>query len=240
MKRLAFAFLLSTVATGAIAADTVVYEEPAPVAVEFFSWTGGYVGLQAGYAWGRENDNQSDVPIGSSVNSSFASADRFDVDGFVGGGYAGYNWQSDKFVFGVEGDLDYANVEGGANFDYFGVLVGRLDFQSDWQGSLRLRVGYAMDTWLLYATGGLAAGRAELTASGTVRTEPITTSDSNTHVGWTVGGGIEKAFTPNWIGRFEVRYTDFGSKTYDLGLFGDNVDADWTQTAVKVGIGYKF
>ena len=50
MKRLAYAFLLSSVATGAFAADAVVYEEPAPVEVTFFSWTGGYVGLHAGYA----------------------------------------------------------------------------------------------------------------------------------------------------------------------------------------------
>jgi outer membrane immunogenic protein len=62
--------------------------------------------------------------------------------------------------------------------------------------------------------------------------------DSNTHVGWTIGIGAEYAFTPNWIARAEVRYTDFGSKTYDL-LEGP-VDSSWDQTAVTVGLSYKF
>ena len=93
-----------------------------------------------------------------------------------------------------------------------------------------------MDTWLLYATGGVAFGHAELEASNL----GVRESDENTHVGWTIGGGVEKAFTPNWIGRFEVRYTDFGSEDYDLGTLGDNVEADWHQTAVLLGVSYKF
>lgn len=234
MKKLAYALLLSTIASGAFAADAVVYEEPAPVEVTFFSWTGGYVGLHAGYAWGRENDNQSDPFI-----IIDGAADRFDVDGFVGGLHAGYNWQSGMWVFGVEGDIDYSDVNGSSGFGYDGI-DGRLGLDSDWQGSLRLRAGYAIDSWLLYATGGVAIGHAELSASGDSVAGPFSTSDEQTHVGWTVGAGVEKAFTPNWIGRLEVRYTDFGSESYDLGIAGDDIDADWNQTAVNVGISYKF
>lgn len=231
MKRLAFAFLLSSVATGAFAADAVVYEEAAPVEVSFFSWTGGYVGLHAGYAWGRENDNQSDF-----FEVAPEPADRFDVDGFIGGLHAGYNWQSGVWVFGAEGDIDYADITGGSDFLYDDDIPGRLDFKSDWQGSLRLRAGYAMDTWLFYATGGVSIGRAEVTARG----DDIRFSDENTHVGWNIGAGIEKAFTPNWIGRLEVRYTDFGKEGYNLGELGGDVDVDWNQTAVTAGISYKF
>ncbi len=231
MKRLAFAFLLSSVATGAFAADAVVYE-PAPVEVQFFSWTGGYVGLHAGYAWGRENDDLSEFIITVTDNI----ADRFDVDGFIGGAHAGYNWQSGNFVYGVEGDIDYADITGGDDFDYFRQQNGHLGFESDWQGSLRLRAGYAMDTWLLYATGGVSFGHAEVTASDAM----VSFSDDNTHVGWNIGAGVEKAFTPNWVGRLEVRYTDFGKEGYDLGDFGDDVDVDWNQTAVTAGISYKF
>jgi outer membrane immunogenic protein len=212
----------------ALAADAVVED----VVVEpIFIWTGGYVGLHAGYAWGRENDNLSEFE----PPASELVADEFDVDGFLGGIHAGYNWQSGSFVYGVEGDLDYADIEGGADFD-FGGDPGHLSLESDWQASLRLRAGYAVDTWLLYATGGVAFGHAELegTAPG------ISESDDNTHVGWTLGAGVEKAFTPNWIGRLEVRYSDFGSEEYDLGVFGDSVEADWHQTAVTVGVSYKF
>lgn len=237
MKRVAVAFLASTFATGAMAADAVVYEEPAPVEVTFFSWTGGYVGLHAGYAWGQENDDLGEfIEPAEVVTEDVATADEFDVDGFIGGAHAGYNWQSGNYVFGVEGDLDYANIEGGSDFDFFGD-PGRLDFESDWQGSLRARLGYAMDTWLFYATGGVAFGHAELSASAL----DLSASDENTHIGWTAGVGVEKAFTPNWIGRLEVRYTDFGSEEYNLGPdFGENVEADWNQTAVTAGISYKF
>jgi outer membrane immunogenic protein len=245
MKRLSFALLFSTAATGAFAADAVVYE-PAPVDIApVFIWTGGYVGLHAGYAWGRENDNQSvSFPPGGGGSGGGANilfADRFDVDGFIGGAHAGYNWQTGQWVFGVEADIDYADVSGGSDFIYYGGgVTGRLNFESDWQASLRLRAGYAVDTWLFYATGGVAVGHAELSASGFSFGSRPSTSDDNTHTGWTVGAGVEKAFTPNWIGRTEVRYTDFGKEGYNLGALGNNVDVDWHQTAVMAGISYKF
>lgn len=209
----------------ALAADAVV--EEVVVETPIFVWTGGYVGLHAGWAWGRENDNLSEFV------EEPPAADEFDVDGFIGGIHAGYNWQSGSFVYGVEGDFDYADIDGDADF---GGGAGNLSLESDWQGSLRLRAGYAVDTWLLYATGGVAFGHAELEATDGIDT----VSDDNTHVGWTLGAGVEKAFTPNWIGRLEVRYTDFGSEEYNLGVFGDNVDADWNQTAVLLGVSYKF
>ncbi len=210
----------------ALAADAVVEEAAvAPV----FIWTGGYVGLHAGWAWGQENDNLSEV-------LAEAEADEFDVEGFIGGIHAGYNWQSGSFVYGVEGDIDYADINGDAQFGRR--LAGNLSLDSDWQGSLRLRAGYAIDTWLLYATGGVAFGHAELEVS--YSDIPVAGSDDNTHVGWTIGGGVEKAFTPNWIGRLEVRYTDFGSEDYELSNAGDSVEANWNQTAVTVGLSYKF
>jgi hypothetical protein len=95
-----------------MASDAVVYEETVPVEVSSLGWTGGYVGLHAGYAWGRETDNRCDffelVPLLDVVG------DRFDVDGFVGGAHVGYNWQSDNFVYGVEGDIDFADITGGS------------------------------------------------------------------------------------------------------------------------------
>jgi outer membrane immunogenic protein len=231
---LASSFLLAA-SGAALAADAVVYEAPAPVEVAFFSWTGGYVGLHAGYAWGRENDNQSDFFPDEETD---ILADRFDVDGFIGGAHAGYNWQSGNFVYGVEGDIDYADITGGSDFLYDDTFEGRLGFESDWQGSLRLRAGYAVDTWLLYATGGVSFGHAEVTANGDFDLGSF--SDDNTHIGWNIGAGVEKAFTPNWVGRMEVRYTDFGSESYDLGELGGDTDVDWNQTAVTAGISYKF
>jgi outer membrane immunogenic protein len=211
-------------------------EAPPPV----FNWTGFYAGVHAGYAWGGQDDNQSNLfedPV---------PADSFDVDGFLGGVHGGYNWQVDQMVFGIEGDIDYTNIKGSEgyagyvpNFGY-DYVEGSLELKSNWQASLRLRAGYAVDNFLLYATGGVAFADGKMTSSGYNYDDGAgySSDDSNTHVGWTIGIGAEYAFTPNWIARAEVRYTDFGSKTYDL-LEGP-VDSSWDQTAVTVGLSYKF
>lgn len=211
------------------------YVEPPPPP---FSWTGFYAGVHAGYAWGDQDDNQSNL-----FTTAPLPADSFDVDGFVGGVHGGYNWQMDQFVFGVEGDIDYTNIKGSEGYAGFvpdlGDVVGQLELESNWQASLRLRAGYAVDNFLLYATGGVAFADGKLTSSGFDGNDVYYSSDdSNTHVGWTIGVGAEYAFSPNWIARAEVRYTDFGSKTYEL-LEGP-VDSSWDQTSVTVGLSYKF
>jgi outer membrane immunogenic protein len=238
MKKLLLALMLSTSPVVAYAADMVSESVPEALPIEPLLWSGAYLGLHAGYAWGRENDNQSDLFDSTDFGTA---ADRFDLDGFIGGAHAGYNWQSGQWVFGVEGDIDYADLSGGADFSYrIRATQGRLSFESDWQASLRLRAGYAVDTWLFYATGGAALGHGELHAQGSSFNGPFSVSGDNTHTGWTVGAGVEKAFTPNWIGRFEVRHTDFGKESYDLGPAGNDIDVDWNQTAINIGLSYKF
>ena len=136
---------------------------------------------------------------------------------------------ADSFVLGVEGDIDYTNLEGSHRFT-IPAPSGVLSFKTEWQGSARLRAGYAIDNFLLYATGGLAFAQGKLTSRGV--------DDSNTHFGWTVGVGAEYAFTQNWIGRAEVRYSDFQKKSYDTP--DGRVKAGWNQTTATVGISYKF
>ena len=166
----------------------------------------------------------------------FAAADKYDIRGFVAGLHAGRNWQRGSIVYGIEGDADIANIKGSADFLYAGGVAGTLSFRSDWQASLRVRVGYAMDRTLIYGTGGIAFGHAKLdgTSAG------VAATDSNTHVGWTLGAGVERAFKSNWIGRIEARYTDFSNEDYDLGALGSNISSGWTQTTVTVGLSYKF
>jgi outer membrane immunogenic protein len=233
----AVASLLAVGVCGAHAADLTY--EPAPVveAPAAFNWAGFYAGVHAGYGWGGENDNQSNI-----VNNS--TADSFDVDGFIGGVHAGYNWQANQFVFGFEGDIDYANIKGNADYRGYAFnvpeyILGNLELESQWQASARLRVGYAVDNFLLYGTGGVAFADGKLTSAGYGYSYgPYSSDDSNTHTGWTIGAGAEYAFSPNWIARAELRYTDFGSKTYELREGA--VDSSWDQTTVNVGLSYKF
>lgn len=227
------------ISSAALAADPVV-NTPIDYVSPTFNWSGFYVGMHAGGAWGHQHDNQSEEfdsgdgsGDGSATNSS---GDAFDLDGFIGGVHVGHNWQNDSFVYGIEGDFDVTSIKGGTDFNYSGGPAGNIALKSDWQASLRARAGYAVDTWLFYATGGVALAHAKLSATD----GETTVSDKNTHVGWTVGAGIEKAFTPNLLGRLEARYTDFGKKTYDLGDFGSSIRSDWHQVSVTVGLSYKF
>ena len=166
-------FLISTAAlalfsSAAIAADLPTIEAAPIVApVEtVFSWTGFYAGLDAGWIW-----NES--------------------DGWVAGGFAGYNFQQDSIVFGAEADLEWANVDSDDD-----------DADVDWQGSLRGRAGFAVDQFLLYGTAGLAF--ADLDEDGG------DDDDGDWEFGWTAGGGADVAVTDNVFLRGEYRYADYG------------------------------
>lgn len=175
----------------------------------------------------QDISNGAPVVVGNLIN------ERLKPDGFVGGIHLGYNYQINQFVMGVEGDFDYSNIEDSNPFSYEtinGPVSGTLKLRSNWKGSARVRAGYAFDNLLIYATGGVALADASLLTNGV--------GPSNTHIGWTAGGGIEYAFTQNWIGRIEARYTDFERKTYQTSL--GPVRAKWDETTATLGISYKF
>lgn len=212
MKKL---ILLSTAlafsgASAALAADAVEQIPQAPVAVETmapgFSWNGAYLGVLGGYGWGN-----GDGSFGGATASD-------DFDGGRLGAFVGYNWaMSSGFVVGLEGDVNYDWNEN----DYAGIDVG-----TDWSGSVRGRVGYAWDRTLLYAAGGWTATNGNIKGPGV--------DESETLNGWTLGAGVDYAFTDNMFARVEYRYNDFGSK--NIG----GIDADFDQHVVNVGLAVKF
>lgn len=220
MKKLLLGLSFALLASSAIAADAVVEEVAVDVAPVFI-WTGGYVGLQAGYAWG--DGNASDT-LGNSTEP--------DPDGFIGGVYVGYNYQlSNNIVIGGELDVVYADVEGTAGVFNGGVPEG-VDFTQElkWSGAARVRLGYAVDRFLPYIAGGVAFGEINGGNPGNID------EFSDTYTGWTIGAGTEYAFTDNLIGRVEYRYTDFGNESFQSGV----VDMDLSTNEVRFGIAYKF
>ncbi|WP_377295710.1 outer membrane protein [Rhizobium sp. SGZ-381] len=206
-------FLASSVAlfgsSAAFAADAI-YEAPqAPVAQEVaapaFSWTGAYIGVLGGYGWGNGD-------FDGGVNGSE------DFDGGRIGGFVGYNWElSSGFLVGLEGDV---------NYDWNEETVAGADVGTDFSGSVRGRVGYAMDRAVIFAAGGWTATNGYVDGAGV--------DENKTFSGWTVGGGVDYAFTDKMFGRLEYRYNDYGDKN----IAGTNVDFD--QHVVNVGLGVKF
>ncbi|MCE6076350.1 outer membrane protein [Agrobacterium vitis] len=201
--------ILMLTASSAMAADLTPENPASSVAVDTssFMWSGAYLGIQGGGGWANGEF------------SGFGIAGSEDADGGVFGGFAGYNYQFDnRVIVGIEGDLEYNwNEE-----QIFGA-----DFGTDWAGSVRGRVGYAFDHALIYATAGWAATRGYVDVPGLGKEEA-------TFNGYTVGAGLDYAFTSNIFGRVEYRYSDYGDKD----LQGINVDVD--QQTVRIGLGIKF
>jgi len=226
-----------------MAADAIV-SEPVPVTVDTFSWTGGYIGINAGYAGGKFkhpfslNDELFDETLAS------GSVD-FNASGFVGGVQVGYNWQLDNgIVLGAEADFQGSTVKGdiSANVDE---LSAEAETKVEWFGTVRARLGYAAtERFLVYGTGGLAYGKVKSSYSLSDGVDSYGESASKTKAGWTIGAGAEYAIDNNWTLKTEYLYTDLGKRnlinyTSD-DLYNISLDSKVKFHTVRVGVNYKF
>ncbi|MBI1867661.1 MAG: porin family protein [Methylocystis sp.] len=251
------AMALALSAGSALAADLIT-KGPPVAPPPLFTWTGLYVGVNAGFTWSEtEEVNLVTAPtigLGAagglvSVANAVAGTAIFNLpnDSFIGGGQAGYNLQFGAWVGGVEVDF-----QGLADADRTAVLgqvvagpvpgqitVSALTVQKrlDWLGTLRARVGYlVMPNLLVYGTGGMAVGGASLSASITEAnnvgglTNPFGNFGTfdETRVGWTAGAGLEYMFWPNWSAKVEYLFYDLGDVTNPLSPL--------TQTAAGTAI----
>ena len=199
------------------------------------NWGGPYVGLGIGGAWGQLPGNASvgSTAAGAVPGSPAVAGSRQHLNGstdgtVMGGGQAGYNWQLNNFVLGVEGDINGGGLSTRTSVPAGGIggLAGGSNFKasSDFNASIRGRVGYAWNQWLFYGTGGIAFADANLRANFAGGTAPDGTavpgghaSKSTTLMGPTYGGGVEYALMPNISVGAEYRYTDYGHDTMSLG-----------------------
>jgi outer membrane immunogenic protein len=111
----------------------------------------------------------------------------------------------------------------------------------DYIGSLRGRIGYSWDRALLYGTGGLAWAHHKITLGATFPGFAASTSDDQTHVGWTIGAGLEYAFAPSWSAKVEYLFADYGSENFFSNVIpGLSLAADRQINSVKFGVNYRF
>jgi outer membrane immunogenic protein len=148
-----------------------------------------------------------------------ATNTRTDPHGFAGGIQGGYNYQTGQFVLGGETDLQLSAAE-----DTFAPWK----FANPWFGTLRGRAGYALNNILLYGTGGLAygGGRARFAGAG----------ESEVHIGWTAGIGIEVGFTPNWSAKAEYLYVDLNERGYAIAGTQNGLESN----LLRFGVNYRF
>jgi outer membrane immunogenic protein len=221
MKRVFFALAGLAALTGtAAAADLPPRPAPAPyykapVAVPVYNWTGFYIGINGGGGFGR---------------STWDSTGSFDISGGLVGGTVGYNYQFGQGVVGIEGDIDWADINGTTNtFCGFGCKTS-----DHWLSTVRGRLGYAADRFMPFVTGGAAFGDIRASTPGFA-------GGNNTNAGWTVGAGLEFAIAGNWTAKAEYLYVDLGK--FNCGIscgaaVTDNVS--FTTNIVRAGVNYRF
>jgi len=224
MKRMVFAgsFLLAAgaLAGSAVAADLNRHypQQPyvkAPIYSPMFTWTGFYLGLNGGGGWGH---------------SVWDRTGDLDLSGGVIGGTAGFNWQMNQVVFGIEGDVDWSGVSGTTST----LCPAGCTTRNDWLGTVRGRLGYAFDRFLPYVTGGLAVGDIRATTPGFA-------GASQNNLGWTVGLGVEAAIAGNWSAKAEYLHVDLSNFNcgFSCGLVApDNVSL--REDLVRGGVNYRF
>jgi outer membrane immunogenic protein len=237
--------LLSLAATSVIAADLSSKYRPPPAAPAYFpapvfSWAGCHIGGDVGGAWLRDENTETVTATGQ--QSIFSPVDTATPSGVKLGGYLGCDYQfASPVVVGIEGDAEWANIRGGGvNFPNTGSPPDTYETQANFEASVRGRLGYAFQNWLFYATGGVAwANIKEIYTSSFFG---VSETFSDTRTGWTVGGGVEYAFAPNWVGRIEYRYADFGTLTNlpVITFSGFTESHKITENTVRGGIAYKF
>jgi outer membrane immunogenic protein len=204
MKKLACAAALATMsAAGAAAAadfQRPYYTVPGPLSS--YSWTGPYLGVNLGYQWGTVTNNPT-RPSGP-----------------AGGIQGGYLWQSGRFVFGGEADLQISGAS-----DTFAPWK----FSNPWFGTARARAGVTVDNFLIYGAAGLAVGLLQAEMPGLV-------SESKAQIGWTAGAGVEVGLAPNWSAKIEYLFLDFGTRNFALTGIGNGYQAN----LLRLGVNYHF
>jgi outer membrane immunogenic protein len=149
-----------------------------------YSWTGCYLGIEGGSAWGKSQQYSAGAP--SPATLGLPLTDRFDVAGALLGGTIGCNYQIASVVLGIEDDMSWINAKGSA-LDIPPFSAGAISATNEqWIDTLRGRVGWAWDRLLVYGTGGIVFADV-----GVIICRAVCVSDSQTRKGWTAGAGVE-------------------------------------------------
>jgi len=223
---------------------------------QVYKWTGFYVGLNAGYGFGGDN-NYSLSPVSTNWTAAVVGGGvaepSFKPHGFVGGIQAGADWRfSNVFLIGLESDIQISDI-GDKNrgiADGLYSVPGETKIQQDlkWFGTTRLRFGVLpMERLLAYATGGLAYGKVKSSASVSfIDGELYAGSKSKVETGYVIGGGLEFAFTKNIFMRREYLYYDLGRRGVPLltisGGIPQESNGSFTTRGniMRMGVNYKF
>ncbi len=225
----------------------------APSPSPAWNWSGFYVGVNVGY--GIASDPLTETSSNVAFPVLLANSANLGVNGVIGGGQIGYNWQTaPNWLVGFEADFQGSGQRGSATFTNSAAVASTdtVQVDTDWFGTVRGRIGYIQDNVnLWYVTGGLAYGRDELKLSQTnsiFPALPTAGTFTKTNTGWTIGGGLESHLFGNWTGKIEYLYIDLGTISGTSQSFvapgvvasGITASARIHDNIVRAGLNYKF
>jgi outer membrane immunogenic protein len=228
-KTLSAAVLAAFLVPGGGASAADVYSpgslKDAPAYVAAPTWNGFYLGINGGGGWTADNNRHQTYSETSGPGDTefVAGYNSPNASGAFGGGQIGYNWQRGYYVFGIEADIQGAGINGKnrgssciLNVDEGGGCEEATPFRAtsnlDWFGTVRGRLGLAIDRTFVYSTAGFAFGNVKNSISFADRdfTGP---SKTETLTGYVLGSGVEYAISPTWSVKGEYQYINLGSQT---------------------------
>lgn len=242
----------------ALAACLTAAAAPA-VAQEAPLWSGFYIGANAGVSWGdtsvhatvEPGNGTAPISAADAAAISRASSTSSNKTGFTGGAQGGYNYVAGPWLLGLEADWEWLDVSATSSKSAQSLVLispARVfninqRVSTDWMVTLRPRVGYIYNNWLLYATGGVAWSQLKYRAEISDNFGNAASTDtSTTKTGWAAGGGVGYALTQQWSVRGEYLYADFGHVgTATTNSFASIRPDDSVKTNIfRVGVDYRF
>jgi outer membrane immunogenic protein len=201
-------FVALGITAPAVAADLparTYTKAPAPMIAAIYDWSGFYIGANGGYGTSRKEWDNTALVLGDEGSNN--------ATGGTAGGQIGYRWQTGSWVFGLEGQGNWADLRGSnvnaliaadtnrTKIDAFGLFTGQ--------------IGYAWNNVLLYAKGGVAVVDDKYSGLFTATGNPFD-SATETRTGATVGAGLEVGFTPNWSVGFNYDHLFLGDRNINF------------------------
>jgi outer membrane immunogenic protein len=248
MRRLSAAFIagVSAVAFAQIASATDLPLKAKPI-VTGYSWTGFYAGVNGGYGVGRGPSGLTNFLNPPPGTLQIADSWYFDPAGALGGVQAGYNYQIDHWVIGVEADIQATDQKDSVcRLCTAAIGYTNVEQKIPWFGTMRGRIGWAAGPIFSYFTGGWAYGQIQTDLSLSAVGFPTTSGAAHeTKSGWTIGTGVEAALAGNWTAKVEYLYMSLGSTEVPFTNSGSGfsrtmVTSDIRDRIIRVGLNYRF
>jgi outer membrane immunogenic protein len=208
----AFALAALGMAAPASAADLAArpyVKAPPPMVAPIYDWSGFYIGGNGG--WAQSRNCWGFIPLGGVVIADGCS----DRSGGVAGGQLGYRWQTGQFVFGLEGQGDWADLSNSRISTLAPAFT--LHTKTDGIGLFTGQIGYAWNAALLYFKGGAAVTSNRFDILTTIGGLNLA-SASSTRWGGTVGAGFEYGFAPNWSAGLEYDHLFMGNANNSFSI----------------------